>query len=159
MPTSLTLLAPEVVLCLGAFLVILLDLAMPGGRSRRPLLYCSLFVVIVAGGLAVGLLGRSGVIFNGMVLVDPFSMFFKLIFLTTTGLVLLSSVLYADRLRRWEAEYYAILLFGTVGLMLLASAGEFITVFLALELSSLANAFLGCWSKRSIKATEGALKY
>ena len=48
MATDLTLLAPELVLCLGAFLVILLDLAMPGGRSRRPLLYFSLFVAIVA---------------------------------------------------------------------------------------------------------------
>src|SRR5215212_930178 len=160
MATELTLLAPELVLCLGAFLVILLDLAMPGGRSRRPLLYFSLFVVIVAGGLTVGLLSQpSRAIFSGLVFVDRFGTFFHLIFLTSTGLVLLSSALYADRLRRWEAEYYAILLLGTVGLMLLASAGEFITVFLALELSSLANAFLVCWSKRSIKATEGALKY
>src|SRR5918912_36292 len=74
-------------------------------------------------------------------------------------LVLLSSGLYAERLRRWEAEYYAVLLFGTVGLMLLAASGEFITLFLALELSSLSNAFLVCWSKRSIKSTEAALKY
>jgi NADH-quinone oxidoreductase subunit N len=160
MATDLTLLAPELVLCLGAFLVILVDLAMPSGRSRRPLLYFSLFVVIVAGGLAVGLLAQpSRAIFSGLVLFDAFGTFFNLIFLTSTGLVLLSSVLYTDRLRRWEAEYYAILLLGTVGLMLLASAGEFITVFLALELSSLANAFLVCWSKRSSKATEGALKY
>src|ERR671939_19208 len=74
-------------------------------------------------------------------------------------LLLLSSGLYAERLRRWEAEYYAVLLFGTVGLMLLAASGEFITLFLALELSSLANAFLVGWPKRSIKSTEGALKY
>src|SRR5947208_3113818 len=98
MPTSVTLLAPELVLCLGAFLVILRDLAMPRGRSRRPLLYFSLFVVIVAGGLTVGYLGRTGAIFSGLVLVDPFGTFFKLIFLSTTGLVLLSSTLYADRL-------------------------------------------------------------
>ena len=153
------LLAPEVVLCVGAFLVILLDLLMPAGRNRRPLLYLSLFTVIVAAGLAFAQMDRNEAIFSGLVVVDTFGTFFKLMFLVATALVLLSSVLYADRLRRWEAEYYAVLLFGTVGLMLLASSGEFITIFLALELSSLANAFLVCWSKRSIKATEGALKY
>ncbi|SRR5579884_4024399 len=155
------LLAPEIALCVGAFLVILLDLIMPPGRARRPLLYLSLLAVIVAGGLAAWLLatGASRAIFSGLVLVDSFGLFFKLMFLAAVALVLLSSVLYTDRLRRWEAEYYAILLFGTVGLMLLASSGEFITLFLALELSSLANAFLVCWSKRSTRATEGALKY
>ncbi len=157
------LLAPELALCIGAFLVILVDLLMPAGRSRRPLLFLSLLAVVVAAvaaaAVGAGLLGPTRAIFSGMVLVDTFSIYFKLIFLISTALVLLSSVLYADRLRRWEAEYYAVLLFGTVGLMLLASSGEFITLFLALELSSLANAFLVCWSKRSVKATEGALKY
>jgi NADH-quinone oxidoreductase subunit N len=153
------LLAPELALVAGAFLVILLDLLIPAGGSRRPLLWLALVSVVVALGLVVGLGAQNRPIFNGMVLVDPFSTFFKALFLIATGLVLLASVLYADRLRRWEAEYYAVLLFGTVGLMLLASAGEFITLFLALELSSLAQAFLVCWAKRSLKATEAALKY
>jgi NADH-quinone oxidoreductase subunit N len=153
------LLGPEVVLTLGAFLVIALDLIMPAGRSRRPLQYVALVAVIVAAVWALWLLPENRPLLSGTVLVDPFSAFFKLIFLISTGLVLLSSGLYAERLRRWEAEYYAVLLFGTVGLMLLASAGEFMTVFLALELSSLAQAFLVCWSKGNLKATEAALKY
>jgi NADH-quinone oxidoreductase subunit N len=152
-------LGPEIGLIVGAFLVILLDLLMPAGRSRRPLMYLALFTVIVAAGAAFGLLPERRPLFGGAVLIDTFGTFFKLMFLTATALVLLSSGLYAERLRRWEAEYYAILLFGTVGLMTLASAGEFITLFLALELSSLANAFLVCWSKNSLKSTEAALKY
>jgi NADH-quinone oxidoreductase subunit N len=152
-------LAPEIGLIAGAFLVIVLDLLMPAGRSRRPLLYLALFTVIVAGGAAFALLPENRPIFGGAVLIDTFGTFFKLMFLTSTALVLLSSGLYAERLRRWEAEYYAILLFGTVGLMTLAASGEFITLFLALELSSLANAFLVCWSKNSLKSTEAALKY
>ena len=153
------LLGPEVVLTLGAFLVIALDLLMPAGRSRRPLQYVALVAVIVAGVWALVQLPENRPLLSGTVLVDPFSTFFKLIFLISTALVLLSSGLYAERLRRWEAEYYAVLLFGTVGLMLLASAGEFMTLFLALELSSLAQAFLVCWSKGNLKATEAALKY
>jgi NADH-quinone oxidoreductase subunit N len=153
------MLLPELVLCAGAFLVLLLDLALPAGRSRRSLLYLSLAAVVVAAAIALLQFGASSRIFSGMLVVDPFGTFFKLMFLSATGLVLLSSVIYADRLRRWEAEYYAVLLFGTVGLMLLASATEFMTIFLALELSSLANAFLVCWAKRSLKSTEGALKY
>jgi NADH-quinone oxidoreductase subunit N len=153
------LLGPEIGLIVGAFLVIVLDLLLPTGRSRRSLMYLALFTVIVAAGLAFGQLPERRPIFGGAVIVDTFGTFFKLIFLTSTALVLLSSSLYAERLRRWEAEYYAVLLFGTVGLMILASSGEFITLFLALELSSLSNAFLVCWSKNSLKSTEAALKY
>jgi NADH-quinone oxidoreductase subunit N len=153
------LLAPELGLVIGAFLVILLDLMMPAGRSRRPLAYLALFTVIVAMGAAFGLLPENRLAFNGAMIVDTFATMFKLIFLLSTALVLLSSGLYADRLRRWEGEYYAVLLFGTVGLMTLASAGEFITLFIALELSSLSNAFLVCWSKNNLKSTEAALKY
>ena len=84
------LLAPEVVLCVGAFLVILLDLMMPAGRSRRPLLYLSLFTVIVAGGLAFSQMDVNRAIFSGLVLVDTFGTFFKLMFLVSTALVLLA---------------------------------------------------------------------
>lgn len=157
--TDLLYLAPELILVLGAILVVLIDLGLPDGRSRRPLLYFAVACCVVAGVATLALLGQSRVIFNGMVLVDPFAGFFKLMFLTATALVLLASELYVDQLRRYEAEYYSVLLLGTVGLMLLASSGEFLTLFLALELSSLSNAFLACWLKHSRKATEAALKY
>ncbi|HZU06661.1 MAG TPA: NADH-quinone oxidoreductase subunit N [Chloroflexota bacterium] len=156
---EVALLAPELVLVLGAFLVVLLDLVLPAGRSRRGLLYVALAATGIAGVLAAGLLPQDQTIFSGTVVIDTFGLLFKLLFLVATALVLLSSELYADRLRRWEAEYYAMLLLGTGGLMVLVSAGEFITLFLALELSSLAQAFLVCWAKRDLKATEAALKY
>ncbi|HWP28197.1 MAG TPA: NADH-quinone oxidoreductase subunit N [Chloroflexota bacterium] len=156
---DLMLLAPEIILVIGAFLVVLLDLVLPAGRSRRPLAYLALVAVIVAAVAALGLLGVNRPIFFGTVVVDTFGTVFKLLFLGATALVLLSSGLYAERLQRWEAEYYAMLLFGTVGLMLLAASAEFITLVLALELSSLANAFLVCWSKNNLKSTEAALKY
>src|SRR5262249_16261437 len=132
---------------------------MPDGRSRRPLMYLALAIVVVSGLAAAAQLPVNRPLFGGFVLVDTYSTFFKLMFLIATGLVLLASELYADRLRRWEGWSYAGRLFGTVGLMVLGWAGEFITLFLALELSSLAQAFLVCWSKTSLKATEAALKY
>jgi NADH-quinone oxidoreductase subunit N len=156
---DLVLLGPELVLTIGALVLIVADLAMPDGRSRRPLLYFAIACLVVSGLVAAALLPVRGTIFNGMVLVDPFGTFFKMILLLATGLVLLGSEMYADRQRRWEGEYYAVLLFGTVGLMVLVASGEFITLFLALELSSLANAFLICWFKNNLKATEAALKY
>lgn len=157
--SDLLYLAPELVLVIGAFLLVLIDLGMPDGRSRRPLMYFALACLVLAGVATFALLGQSRAIMNGMVLVDPFAGFFKLMFLSATSLVLLASELYTERQRRYEAEYYAVLLFGTVGLMLLASSGEFITLFLALELSSLSNAFLVCWFKNNLKSTEAALKY
>jgi NADH-quinone oxidoreductase subunit N len=84
---------------------------------------------------------------------------FKLLFLGATLLVLLSSSSLLESIARYRAEFVGLLMLATVALMVLASANELITLYLALEISSLSIAFLSAWQKRDLRSTEAGLKY
>lgn len=157
---DLSLLGPELLLAVWACAVILADLVLRDGASRRPLLWVSLLGLILAGALAIGLLPRVPArSFGDFLIVDGFSVFFKLIFLTAAGLVLLASETFTDRLREYEAEFYGLLLLCTTGLMLLATTAELMSIYLSLEISSLSLAFLATWAKRDLRSSEAGLKF
>ena len=82
---------------------------------------------------------HPGPAFEGMIQVDPFSIFFHLLFLLIAALVVLSSADYLRMEKLAAGEYYALLLFGTVGMGLMASANELILGFIGLEISSLSS--------------------
>jgi NADH-quinone oxidoreductase subunit N len=157
---DVSLLAPELTLAVWACAVLLLDLFLPDGVSRRPLLWLSMLGLLVVGGLSVGLLARvPAASFSNFLVVDQFSVYFKLIFLIAAGLVLLASDTFTERLREYEAEFYGLLLLCTTGMMLMASTGELMSLYLSLELSSLSLAFLATWAKRDLRSSEAGLKF
>jgi NADH-quinone oxidoreductase subunit N len=157
---DLSLLAPELILAVWGCAIILLDLFAPDGISRRPLLWLSVLGLVVAGIVSLGLLNRPpATSFGGFLVVDRFSVYFKLIFLISAGLVLLASETFTQRLREFEAEFYGLILLCTTGMMLMASTGELISLYLSLELSSLSLAFLATWAKRDLRSSEAGLKF
>ncbi len=103
--------------------------------------------------------GHSGYAFGGMFLADPFSIFFHLLFLIIAALVALSGGEYLLREKLAAAEFYALLLFGTVGMGIMASANELILVFIGLEISSLASYVLAGYRRDVGTSSEAALKY
>src|SRR2546430_6934001 len=99
-----------------------------------------LIAAVAAGALWVG--GYAGkTAFGGFLVLDGFALFFQLLFLLAAILVLLSATTFADREELIEAEFYVITLFSTAGLMLMASGNELMTIYLALEVTSLSLAF------------------
>jgi NADH-quinone oxidoreductase subunit N len=102
--------------------------------------------------------GSSQAIFNNMLAVDNFALFFKLLFLGIAALVILSSVDYVSKFARFQGEYYALVLLSTLGMMLMAAATELITIYIALELTSISLYILVGFLKDS-KSTEASLKY
>lgn len=96
--------------------------------------------------------------FHGAVAVDELGAFFKALIIIAAGLTLLASHRYAERFAVRSAEFNALLLISTAGLMLLASAEEFITIYVALELSTLPLVALAAFS-RGGRASEAGLKY
>ena len=110
-----------------------------------------------------GLVGHTA--FGGFIVVDGFALFFMLLFLLAALLVILSVTTFADRQEVIEAEFYVITLFSTAGLMLMASGNELMTIYLALEVSSMSLAFLAAWNKRDqiagqgLKSTEAGIKF
>ncbi|GAI13609.1 unnamed protein product, partial [marine sediment metagenome] len=102
--------------------------------------------------------GGSQAIFNNMLAVDNFALFFKLLFLAIAALVILASVDYVSKFARFQGEYYALVLLSTLGMMLMAATAELIAIYVALELTSISLYILAGFLKDP-KSTEASLKY
>ena len=94
-----------------------------------------------AGPLAAG----EASVLLGSLSVDRFSLFFNFLVLASTGLVILASVDYVRQMERYQGEYFGLILFSATGMMLLVSATELITIYIALELTTLPLAALAAF--------------
>jgi len=157
MPAILPL-APEMLLAAAAMAILLWDLFLP--RERK---HWSAWAAILACGAAMALVlalaGPSAKpAFYGYFVLDPFAVYAKLLICAGT---LLSIVLSIDYMRREPntGEYYALLLFATVGMMLMVSAPNFVTMYLGLELMALCTYVLVGYQRDVLRSSEAALKY
>ena len=103
--------------------------------------------------------GATRSLFGGAYVVDEFSLVLKALFLITGYIVVLLSTNYIAEGDYWEGEYYQLLLCSVLGMMVIASARDLITIFVALELLSIPAYMLAAWRKRDLKGNEAGLKY
>jgi NADH-quinone oxidoreductase subunit N len=152
--------APEIVLAGTLVLVLLLDLvAEERGRWATSSvagvgLLASLVPVVT---LAVD--GSDRVMFGGAYVVDDFALVFKALFLLAGYVVVLMSTDYIAEGDYYEGEYYFMLLSSLLGMTVMASARDLISIFVALELLSIPAYLLAGWRKRDLKGNEASLKY
>ena len=97
--------------------------------------------------------------FNDAIVIDPFFIFFGFIFLAAAALVILISVRYLDIEDEHHGEYYALMLFATVGMMFLACGNDLVTLFIALETMAISFYVLTGFLRRDRRSNEGAMKY
>tara|TARA_Y100000588_G_scaffold100422_1_gene109154 strand:- start:915 stop:2438 length:1524 start_codon:yes stop_codon:yes gene_type:complete len=100
---------------------------------------------------------NSGVL-EGTLVVDKFGLFFKFLVIAVVGLVFLSSTDHINKFPRFRTEYYALVMLSSAGMMLLASAVEFITIYVALELTALPVAALVAFGREE-RSAEAGLKF
>ena len=149
---------PELILSLTAMGLLLLNvLAKQGAKGALP--YLSLAGIVVALVLCISLWGKSEYAFNRMVVVDNYSLFFKIIFLITAALTVLMSIRFLQEEEFEYGEYYVLVLFAAVGMMFMASAADLIIIFLGLETFSLAIYVLAGFFRTQPKSNESSLKY
>jgi len=152
---NLYLLAPEISLCALAIVVILLDLFI----GRKWILgVVAVAGLIVPAAFTLALWGVNETSFNGMLVVDQFSLFFKLFFLVIAALVILSSTDYSFKFSAFRGEYYALVLLSAMGMMLMASTRELISIYIAVELTGISLYVLAGFLKDP-KSSEAGLKY
>ncbi len=149
---------PCLVLTATGILVLFWDLWMQ--EEERPLLaWLGLIGLLITGVVSFVLWGRNESAFNGTLALDSYALFFNLIFCLAAGLTLLMSVHYLETVDIRSGEYYALILFATVGMVLMAAATDLIVIFLGLETMSMAVYVLaGIWRQRP-QSNEAALKY
>jgi NADH-quinone oxidoreductase subunit N len=154
--SELRFVTPELSLLGFALLVVLFDLFI---RQKRVLAAVSIAGVLVSAGFTVAMWGTPGeAIFNNMLAVDNFALFFKLLLLAAVILVILASQDYVSKFAKFQGEYYALMLISAVGMMLLVAAADLIAIYVALELSGISLYVLATFLKDK-KSTEAGLKY
>jgi NADH-quinone oxidoreductase subunit N len=157
---SLSHFLPELILT-GTILVnLILSMVLPGSK-RSPL-----FAYISIAGLAVVMISiiaqypaPTKVLFLGMLALDSFCLYFKLLFTLLTCIVILSSVASSEVSGRRSSEYYSLVLSVLLGMMILASAMDLLMIYVALELVSIPSYILSGYKKEDTASNEASLKY
>lgn len=157
-------LLPEIIVALTGAIVLVADLVWPAydegsGRTHKWPAFLAILGLVAAALSVVPLMGVTKTLFNGIIVVDPLSAFFELLFIGIGVLVILMSVETMPKITRWTAEFYALIVWTILGSMLLASAAELFTIFLSLQLTSLPLIVLVGYAKRDPRSGEAALKY
>ena len=149
---------PEVILSIFAMVLLLVNVFV-SSEHKAYLGYLSLVGIIFAGFTLIGGWGNPLAAFNDSVVQDNFSIFFKGIFLLTVGMTILISDQYFKREECNLGELYPLLLFATVGMMLMASGTDLMTIFLGLEVLSVTLYVLAGLNRANLKSNEAGLKY
>ncbi len=149
---------PMIVIAIAAMIVLLAGVRMDEEDSEG-LGWLTLAALFVAFILTLGIVGQSGLAFAGAISIDSFAAYFELAILIAAMFTILMSLDYAGEHRIPGAEYYSLLLFSVLGMMLMATAGDLIIIFLGLETMSLSVYVLAGIARRDPKSNEAAIKY
>jgi len=151
---------PEVILTITGVLVMLIDASIAPLTSRRLLGWLAALGTMVAYLASVWQLSLPmGTGYSGTVETSPFTVFFHVLI---CGIVIVTLLLSLDALpedSHHQGEYYALMVFGAVGMCLLTAATELLVVFIGLEISSIATYILAGYRKQTGKGPEAAIKY
>ncbi len=155
---SISLLSIEILTTILAIGLLIIGLLVPKGQWR------GIGYLTTAGllGILATTLTFSGVddtLFSGMYVIDPLGTFFKQLFLLAAILVSVASFDYIKRLGYNQGEFFSLLLFATLGMMVLVSAGDLISLYVGLELMTITFIILTAYRKKDAKASEAGIKY
>ena len=155
---SLRAVAPEGILAAGGMVLLV---AGAGFRKRRPgfLALATLVVLALAGGAALLGAGRSQGAFDNRIALDGFATFFKVLLAAAAAVAVATAYAYVRQEEAPQPELFALVLFSTAGMMLMASAADLLVVFLALETFSLAFYVLSAYRRNRRDSQEASLKY
>jgi NADH-quinone oxidoreductase subunit N len=156
-PVDLGALLPSLIVFGAGVLVLLLDLLPP--RTKEHLGGVALAGLVGALLSSISLWNRDARAFRDMVLLDNYALFFHVVVCYASALAVLLSIDYLRRNGIESGEYYALVLFSTCGMMLLASAGDLLVVFLGIELMSLSLYVLAGLFKARLASGEASMKY
>ncbi len=163
--SSLNYIMPEIAVAIFLMVIVGVDLIFLKEKKYIP--YVAIIGLLITGFLLVGQLGTSGSAFalssksTGMVAVDPYGIYFKLLIVLSSLLIVLFSMssLEIEKVFERQGEYYALMFGMILGMMLMVSAVDLILIYLAIELLSLSSYVLAGFTKLRNRNSEAALKY
>jgi NADH-quinone oxidoreductase subunit N len=169
---DLQLIAPELIITVAACVALVMEVILPYKLSKWTAYFSLAGIGLALVSLAAQFANMGGTFrfnslptlapmdgFYGMVHIDGFALIFRAIFLIAAALAIAISIRYLDLEHEQHGEYYALVLFATVGMMFLASGYDLISLYIALELMALTFYVLVAFTKRQKRSNEAGMKY
>jgi len=158
MTQSLFLTLPELILS-GAALVLLMVVAFGGDRTARLVTWLAILSLAGAGFAIPGIVDSGGSAFGGLFAGDSFSAFAKVLIYGAAAVSLVAAAGWFSRDGDYRAEYPVLILLSAVGMGMMVSATNLLTLYVGLELQSLAAYVLASFQRRDNRSAEAGLKY
>lgn len=155
---SLALALPEIILSLGA-IALLMVAAFAGDGSTRLVNWLSVALLAAAGFALTGVAGNGGDGFGGLYRADAFGTFAKVLIYLAAAVCILVAPRFFEHEDRLRAEYPILILFAAVGMGMMVSATDLLTLYVGLELQSLAAYVLASFMRKDQRSAEAGLKY
>ncbi len=159
-PSDLLLLLPEMLLTFWICLVLIVDFSFPR-LPKEQLAYLSIAgLAVTLGCLAwFDVTGITGTLFAHMFVVDRMALFFKMLIVVATMLVILASIEFVRRFTFFRGEYYFLVVMSALGMMFMASANDLLSVFVTLEFSTFGFYVLVAYLREDAASNEAGLKF
>ncbi|MCU1267961.1 MAG: proton-translocating NADH-quinone oxidoreductase, chain [Acidobacteria bacterium] len=160
---DLRLIAPELILTMCGCIALVMEVILPYKKSKWTAYFALTGIALAAFSLVMLWSGNRDSLplsgFYGMVRIDGFALLFKFIFLVAAALAIGIATRFLDIEGEQHGEYYALVLFATVGMMFLGSGYDLILLYISLELMALTFYVLVAFTKREKRSNEAAMKY
>src|SRR5215813_3711966 len=158
---SMSLIMPEVIVSLVGVLIMLVDaFSKPTQRWISGSISLAGLLAAAISALSLWSTSASGAqAFYGMIVLDELRLGFTLVFLVVSALIVLVSMVWIENERLPAGEFHSLLMFATAGMMLMASGGDLVIIFLGLELLSIATYVMAGFRRTDVRSNEASLKY
>jgi NADH-quinone oxidoreductase subunit N len=156
---NIDLLVPEFIMAGGGMALLMLGVFL-GDRSHRLIANLAVLLMVATAAWIVVNAGDGRLaVFDGAFQIDDFARFVKLLALIGAALVLVMSQSYVEERGMGRFEFPVLIVFAVLGMMVMISAADFLTLYMGLELQSLALYVLAAFQRDSVRSTEAGLKY
>jgi NADH-quinone oxidoreductase subunit N len=158
MANNFLLTAPELILTVSS-LILLLMAAWMGDRSGKLLTWLAVLAIAVAAFFVPGVRDQGGEAFGGLFIADSFAAFSKILVYGGAAVAMLAAQSWFGRDKDFRAEYPVLIIFSTIGMGMMISAGDLLTLYVGLELQSLSAYVLASFQRSDDRSAEAGLKY
>ncbi len=155
---DLALVLPEVFIACAAMTLLMIGV-FRGAGSTRLVLALTVLVLAIAGVLIVTLPDGRALAFNGLFVTDGFSDFMKILILFGAAITIAMSLGYIEREQMDRFEFPVLMLFAALGMLMMVSANDLISLYLGLELQSLSLYVITAFRRDNVRSSEAGLKY
>jgi NADH-quinone oxidoreductase subunit N len=150
---------PELVLTIGSLLTLMLGTFLGQDKALKPLTYVAVLILGIAGWAVLKAPTETVIAFDGLYIADAFSAFLKVLILAAAAASMLLALPYLGESRTGRFEYPVLLMLATLGMTMMVSANDLLSLYVGLELQSLAAYVLAAFHRGEAKSSEAGLKY